>query len=187
MSRSTQGHHLNKLGSTRAPDAAHQVSRSSAIWFWRRRCFKVFTIYGHGGHLGHVTWTVWAIFVPSSEGGAIWNLASIGPVVSEEKMFENVDIHTHINTYTHTDYRAYLHYKLTNEPKGSGELTNSDSWWPDVLSIGKTQNVLEIIVYNLAHPAEAFLCWRHAEIFNGLLRVNDVRLFCDFYVFKTAS
>ena len=23
--------------------------------FWRRRSFKVFTIYEHGGHLGHVT------------------------------------------------------------------------------------------------------------------------------------
>ena len=34
--------------------------------------------------------------VPPSQGGSIWNLASIGPVVSEEKMFENVDIkHTH--------------------------------------------------------------------------------------------
>ena len=44
-------------------------------------------------------------FVPPSQGGSIWNLASIGPVVSEEKMFENVDIqHTH--TYTHTDDRG---------------------------------------------------------------------------------
>ena len=39
-------------------------------------------------------------FVPPSQGGSIWNLASIGPVVSEE-MFENVDIHT--------DDRAYLY------------------------------------------------------------------------------
>ena len=31
------------------------------------------------------------IFVPPSQEGAIWNLVSIGPVVSEEKMFENVD------------------------------------------------------------------------------------------------
>ena len=52
-------------------------------------------------------------FVPPSQGGSIRNLASIGPVVSEEKMFENVDVHT----YIHTDDRAYLHYKLTNEPK----------------------------------------------------------------------
>ena len=30
-------------------------------------------------------------FVPPSLGASIWNLSSIGPVVSEEKMFENVD------------------------------------------------------------------------------------------------
>ena len=30
-------------------------------------------------------------FVPSSYGVSIWNLSSIGPVVSEKKMFEIVD------------------------------------------------------------------------------------------------
>ena len=50
--------------------------------------FKVFTIYGHGGHLDQT-------FIPLSHGGSIWNLASNGPVVSEEKMFENADIHTY--------------------------------------------------------------------------------------------
>ena len=55
---STQGHNLNNLGSTRIDNATYQVSRSSVNWFWRRRFFKVFTIYGHGGHLGHVTRTV---------------------------------------------------------------------------------------------------------------------------------
>ena len=30
-------------------------------------------------------------FVPASLGVSIWNLSSIGPVVSEKKMFENVD------------------------------------------------------------------------------------------------
>ena len=39
------------------------------------------------------------------------------PVVSGEKMFENVDKHIHTQTT-----EAYLYYKLTNEPKGSGEL-----------------------------------------------------------------
>ena len=34
-------------------------------------------------------------FVPQSQGGSIWKLASIGLVVSEEKMVENIDIHTH--------------------------------------------------------------------------------------------
>ena len=41
---------------------------------------------------------------------------------SEKKTFENIDIQ---HTYTHTHIRtteAYLYYKLTNEPKGSGEL-----------------------------------------------------------------
>ena len=37
--------------------------------------------------------------VPPFQGGSTWNLASIGPVVSEEKMFENVD-------NTHTDERT---------------------------------------------------------------------------------
>ena len=40
-------------------------------------------------------------------------------------MFENVDnIHTYIHTYVHykRTTEAYLYYKLTNEPKGSGEL-----------------------------------------------------------------
>ena len=47
------------------------------------------------------------IFVPPSQEGSIWNLATIGPVVSEEKMFENVDIqHTYTHTYTHTDDRG---------------------------------------------------------------------------------
>ena len=32
QANSTQGHHLNKLGSIRAPDAAYQVSRSLAFW-----------------------------------------------------------------------------------------------------------------------------------------------------------
>ena len=47
-------------------------------------------------------------FVPSSRGGSTWNLASIGPVVSEKKMFENFDTLIHIRTT-----EAYLSYKLT--------------------------------------------------------------------------
>ena len=30
-------------------------NRPAAGRFWRRRFFKVSTIYGHGGHFGHVT------------------------------------------------------------------------------------------------------------------------------------
>ena len=46
------------------------------------------------------------------QGGSAWNLASIGPVVSE--MFENVDTHTYIRMT-----KAYLYYKLTTETNGS--------------------------------------------------------------------
>ena len=47
------GPNLNNIGRTRLPNVTHQVSRQSAIWFWRRRFFKVFTIYGCGSHVGH--------------------------------------------------------------------------------------------------------------------------------------
>ena len=47
-------------------------------------------------------------FVSRSQGGSIWNLASIGPVVLEEKMFENVDIqHTHTQIRTTEAYLSY--------------------------------------------------------------------------------
>ena len=74
--------------------------------FWR-----VFTIYRRGGHLGHVTHTPRTNFhfpIPprlhmkfgfdsrSGFGGDLWKWW--------------------------TDNRACLYYKLTNEPKGSGEL-----------------------------------------------------------------
>ena len=55
QSKSTQGDNLNNLGSTCIDNAIYQVSRSSVNWFWRRRFFKIFTIYGHGGNVGHVT------------------------------------------------------------------------------------------------------------------------------------
>ena len=55
-------------------------------------------------------------FVSPSQGGSIWNLTLIGPVVSEEKMFENDDIlHTYTQKYIETT-EAYLSYKLTTEP-----------------------------------------------------------------------
>ena len=37
-------------------------------------------------------------FVPPSQGGSTWNVVSIGSVVSEEKMFENVQ-NTRIHMY----------------------------------------------------------------------------------------
>ena len=55
-------------------------------------------------------------FVPLSQGGAIWNLASIGLVFSGRCL-----THTHTQTHPRTT-EAYLYYKLTNQPKGLGEL-----------------------------------------------------------------
>ena len=51
-------------------------------------------------------------FVPPIQGGSIWNLASIGPSgFGEEDLWK-----------WWTDDGVCLYYKLTNEPKGSGEL-----------------------------------------------------------------
>ena len=52
-------------------------------------------------------------FVPPSYCGSTWNLALTGQV-GLEKIFENGG--------RWTDNRPWLHYKLTNEPKCSGEL-----------------------------------------------------------------
>ena len=41
-SRSSWDHHLNKLGRPHIPNATYQVSRSLALWFWRRRFLKGF-------------------------------------------------------------------------------------------------------------------------------------------------
>ena len=65
-------------------------------------------------------------FLPPSQGGSIWNLASIGPVVLE-KMFEKVD-NTHIRTT-----EAYLDpisssLSLKAHPEGSGELKKKLCW-----------------------------------------------------------
>ena len=50
-------------------------------------------------------------FVPPSQGGFIWNLTSIGPVVSEEKMCKECGCQV-----TDDGRQAYLFYKLTSGP-----------------------------------------------------------------------
>ena len=69
----------------------HKVSRQLAQWFWRRRHFKVLTIAEHGACLGHVTWTKNLNFLSLFAERLHMNLIQIGPVVSEEKPFENID------------------------------------------------------------------------------------------------
>ena len=73
------------IWSTRVPDAVYQVSRTSASWFRRRRFLKLFTIYGQWScDLEHLN----KFSFPTSHGGSIWNLASIGLAVSEQKKSE---------------------------------------------------------------------------------------------------
>ena len=59
-------------------------------------------------------------FVPPSHRGSIWNLALIDPAVLEMMIFENGG-QTMDGQWTVDG--PWLYYKLTNEPKGSGELT----------------------------------------------------------------
>ena len=77
--------------------------------FWR-----VFTKFGHGGHLGHVTQTLQTNFRSPIPLRLHMKFGLIGPAVLEKKLFENGG--------RRTDVRPWLYYKLTNEPKGSGEL-----------------------------------------------------------------
>ena len=53
-------------------------------------------------------------FVPPSNWDSIWNLVLIGQAVLEKKIFENGG--------RRTDDVPWLYYKLTNDPKGWGEL-----------------------------------------------------------------
>ena len=57
------------------------------------------------------TWPRKQTFIPPSHGVSTWNLTSIRLVVSEVKMFENVD------RRQTDDNEAYPDYKLTTELK----------------------------------------------------------------------
>ena len=67
-------------------------------------------------------------FVPQSHGDSIWNLASIGPVVSEEKMFKEC------GRWTGTE--AYLSYKIKTKKHLSHIMTKPTIW---LVSPAKTQ------------------------------------------------
>ena len=64
--------------------------------------------------------TIEQTFVPRSQGGSMWNLAHTYTPT-------HTPTHTHTHTHTRTT-EVYLYYKLTNEPKGSGELNGFLSW-----------------------------------------------------------
>ena len=64
-----------------------------------KRFLKVFIIYECGSHLSHVTWTFNIYFFPPSQGGCTYNLALIGQVVLESKIFE-IGNGCHIHVYS---------------------------------------------------------------------------------------
>ena len=104
-------------------------------------------------------------FVPPSQGDSIWNLASIGPVVSEKKMFENVDnTHTHTYTYIQTT-ETYLYYKLTTEPKGSGKLKMRWTLWDRKcrFQVHTTSLLRPYQVLTASHVPTNFLPCMHAS------------------------
>ena len=80
-------------------------------------------------------------FVPPSHWGCIWNLVSIGPVVLEEKLFENGE---RTMDYGRTDDGPWLYYKLTNEPKGSDELNKPKS---TLVNINAHANCYQILSF----------------------------------------
>ena len=83
--------------------AAYKVSRSLAFWFWRRRFFKVFTIYGYGQDYGQDHLNKLSFPHPREAPYEIWLW-----LVSEEK--------TNDDGWRQTTTEAYLSYKLTSEP-----------------------------------------------------------------------
>ena len=80
------------------------------LFVLEKKILKDFTIYGH---LGHVTQIPRTNFRTPGPQKFHVNLALMGPVVSEEKMFEKVVGRT-------TD--AWLYYKLAYQHKGLGGL-----------------------------------------------------------------
>ena len=84
---------------------------------WEEDFWRVFTIYGHGGHPGHVTQT------------SRTNFHSPIPLRLHMKFRFNWlsgfgEENGGRTDNGRTDNRPWLYYKLTNEPKGSGELKN---------------------------------------------------------------
>ena len=81
------------------------------------------TRHGHGGHLGQVTWIVLINYL-----SPIPRRRHMKFGFNQSSGFRGEDVwkcwHTYIHTYIWTT-EAHLHYKLTNEPKGSGKLKKS--------------------------------------------------------------
>ena len=89
-------------------------------------------------------------FVPPSYRGSIWNLNLTGQAVSEEQMFKGCGRRT---------TGAYLSYKLTNEPKGSGELNKSCMWNRTRNLIITAESVTRIATYSGSRHTRIYTKW----------------------------
>ena len=103
-------------------NATYQATRSLAFGSGEEDFWKIFTIYGRGGHLGHVTQTPLTNFrspIP------LWLHMKFGfdwpSGFGEEDLWKWWTLDDD-EQRRRTDDGPWLHYKLTNEPKGSGEL-----------------------------------------------------------------
>ena len=84
--------HFSNFGRPPVPDDKCKDSAIRHHRFWRRRFFKVFTIYGHGGHLGQWTATILAIFHSPAPGRLQiseqhWPRGSSGEVILNSELF----------------------------------------------------------------------------------------------------
>ena len=99
--------------------------------FWR-----VFTIYGCGGHLGHVTQSPWTNFRSPIPLRCHMKFGFDRPSgFGEEDLWK---------WWTTTDDGPWLYYKLTYEPKGSGELKKTTYKWV-IETKGRKPNSSELL------------------------------------------
>ena len=96
---------------------SHWPFRSGEKDFWR-----VFTIYGHGGHLGHVTQTPRINFCSPIPLRLHMKSGFDTPSGFGEDLWKWWMTDGRRRRRRRTDDGPSLYYKLTNEPKGSGEL-----------------------------------------------------------------
>ena len=94
-------------------------------------------------------WTIWINFLPLSHGGSTWNLASVGPVVSE-KIFENT--HTHTHTFLHT--RTQQLKVVPNEGGGGAGL------WRQSITIFLLGVAGLFVLFCFFNPVGSWLLWK---------------------------
>ena len=83
----------------------HTKFWQTAQWFWRRRCLKSFSIYGHGGHLGHVNkhFRINIHFLPPSPHPLLFPS-------SPNNHPPTPHTHTHTQTHTYTHMSFYMKF-----------------------------------------------------------------------------